>query len=433
MKKWVDTDRDEMWTFFGLMFLTGIVHKGQLQDYWSTDEMIATPYFPKHLSRNRYQILLRFLHFADNDAPSDTDKLWKIRHVYDYFLEKFRSNITPKEHLSLDEGMLAWRGRLSLKVYNPLKPDKYGIKGYILCESDSGYVWKYDMYHGTGSTLKEIVTNLLSGTENKGHSVYMDNYYNSVELTQLLSQYGTHAVGTIRQNRGGPKDLYTAACNQDRGQQVYAYTDEGNTMVSHWMDKKVVNMISSKHTGNMQESRKRNRAGELVYKPECVLEYNKFMGGVDKADQMIKYFPFIRPTLKWTVKFVSYLMQIAIHNASILYQGHNPKSCLGSFLKQCIKNIHAKHSKHSENPGARDNPRPPAADPPSRLSGKISDHKLVSLPATAKKEFPTRLCRVCSRRGKRSETRYMCASCDVSLHSGNCYTLYHSSKDYTRV
>lgn len=431
-----------MWTFFGLMFLTGIVQKGQLQDYWSTDELLSTPYFTKHMSRNRYQIILRFLHFADNESPSDTDRLWKIRHVYDHFLEKFESNITPSEHLSLDEGMLAWRGRLSFKVYNPQKPDKYGIKGYIVCESESGYMWKYDMYRGTGRKLNDIVTDLLAGTENKGYSIYMDNYYNSVALTQQFCQNHTHLVGTLRQNRGSPKDLYKAASKLARGQQAYAYTNDGNILVTHWKDKKVVNMISNKHCHTMQESRKRNRAGELVSKPECVLDYNQFMGGVDKADQMIKYFPFIRPTLKWTVKFVSYLMHIAMHNASVLYKKDNPRSNLSDLLKNCIRQIHMKHScrpsssassTSSSTSSASSSSRPSYNDPASRLNGKIAQHRLVAVPATAKKTKPTRYCRVCSRRGKRSETRMLCASCDVPLHKGECYTHYHTLKDYTRV
>ena len=54
---------------------------------------------------------------------------------------------TPSEHLSLDEGMLNWTGCLLLKIYNPLKPDKYGIKAYILCMKPL-----VDLFMGTACT-----------------------------------------------------------------------------------------------------------------------------------------------------------------------------------------------------------------------------------------------------------------------------------------
>ena len=36
----------------------------------------------------------------------------------------------PGEHISIDEGVLKWRGGLSFKVYSENKPIKYGIKCY---------------------------------------------------------------------------------------------------------------------------------------------------------------------------------------------------------------------------------------------------------------------------------------------------------------
>ena len=100
-----------MWTFLGLLFLTGVVQKGRLENYWSREPMLDMPYFRTYMSRNRFQ-LLKFLHFADSSQADDNDKIWMIRHVYDYLNNKFTENYHPSEHLSLDEGILAWHGRL---------------------------------------------------------------------------------------------------------------------------------------------------------------------------------------------------------------------------------------------------------------------------------------------------------------------------------
>lgn len=73
--------------------------------------------------------------------------------------------------------------------------------------------------------------------------------------------------------------------------------------------------------------------------------------------------------------------------------------------------------------------RAPYKDPPSRLSGKLSDHVLEQI-VTGVKTNPTRRCRVCSSKGKRSEMRYVCKTCFVPLHAGDCHTVYHTKKNY---
>lgn len=66
-----------------------------------------------------------------------------------------------------------------------------------------------------------------------------------------------------------------------------------------WHDKKDVYIISMKHskaemvdTGKLR--RKKGDKAETVLKPTCVLEYNREMGGVDKQDQSLAYFPVTR-------------------------------------------------------------------------------------------------------------------------------------------
>ena len=78
----------------------------------------------------------------------DKDRLILVRPVMEYLQEKCRTTYTPREHLSLDEGLLKWKGRLNIKTYNPKKPARYGIKFFFLCESKSGYVFDFSIYSG---------------------------------------------------------------------------------------------------------------------------------------------------------------------------------------------------------------------------------------------------------------------------------------------
>jgi hypothetical protein len=45
--------------------------------------------------------------------------------------------------------MVAWRGHLSFKLYLPDKPDKFGVKLFILCDSSNGYSSRFEIYHGS--------------------------------------------------------------------------------------------------------------------------------------------------------------------------------------------------------------------------------------------------------------------------------------------
>lgn len=54
-------------------------------------------------------------------------------------------------------------------------------------------------------------------------------------------------------------------------------------------------MISSRHDGTLEEVR--TRFGREKLKPKAFVEYNKFMGGIDKADQMTSYYTSPRKTM----------------------------------------------------------------------------------------------------------------------------------------
>ena len=66
--------------------------------------------------------------------------------LYENLIARFLSVWVPHQQLSVDEGMIPWRGNLSFWVYNPDKPHKYGIKVYMVCDSTNGYCVKFKLY-----------------------------------------------------------------------------------------------------------------------------------------------------------------------------------------------------------------------------------------------------------------------------------------------
>lgn len=53
VRRWKNLSTPELWQFFGLNLLMGIVQKPSIKDYWSTKELISTKFFNKTMSRNR--------------------------------------------------------------------------------------------------------------------------------------------------------------------------------------------------------------------------------------------------------------------------------------------------------------------------------------------------------------------------------------------
>ena len=84
--KWKRLTLSELKIFLDLTLLTELIDKrGHLSEYRSKKPLYLIPFYGQTMPRNRYQIMMKFLHFNDNEArPSDsTDKLYKLRSIHD--------------------------------------------------------------------------------------------------------------------------------------------------------------------------------------------------------------------------------------------------------------------------------------------------------------------------------------------------------------
>ena len=52
--------------FLGITYLMGLIHKNNVKEYWSTEDIISTPFFPKIMSRDEYHNILTFFDLSDN-------------------------------------------------------------------------------------------------------------------------------------------------------------------------------------------------------------------------------------------------------------------------------------------------------------------------------------------------------------------------------
>ncbi|KAK9730373.1 Transposase IS4 [Popillia japonica] len=133
--------------FLAINIMQSVVKKPDLQDYWSRNPIIETPFVRKMMPYKRFVTIKQYLHFSDNakydpkNHPSP--KLYKIWPIVSDLSQKFSKFYTPERDITIDESLLLYKGRLGWVQYIPLKGARFGIKSSMLCESKSGYLWGY--------------------------------------------------------------------------------------------------------------------------------------------------------------------------------------------------------------------------------------------------------------------------------------------------
>lgn len=434
LKRWKDTDYKEMYCFFAMNLLMSQVKKPCLNNYWSQDWLQSTPAFAQIMSRDRYLLLLRLIHFTDNTTPPISgDSLSKIRIIVEYIKNKFRENFIPYQNICIDESILLFKGRLFFKQYVPSKRHRFGIKFFVMCDCKTGYILDFIIY--TGSTTEiidsgianvgktgNIVLTLINPYLNKGHTLYVDNWYSSPALFSYLFEKKTNACGTVKANR---KNMPVLNKKLKAGDVESKATK--NLLAIKWHDKRDVRVLSTLHIDELIPSNKIDKnSGENVLKPACILDYNKNMGSVDRSDMMLSSTETVRKTLKWYKKTFFHLFDLAVLNSSILHKHLTKgKQSVGEFQNNLIKQILAAyHTPQQRNQCGR---RPETANSELRLTAR---HFPTFLPATESKSNPTRRCIVCTKKQKRKESRYICEPCNVSLCVIPCFQDYHTKKNY---
>lgn len=93
------------------------------------------------------------LHMNDNGTNPPRgqpghDKLHKVKPILSKLNYSISKAYEPSSTLSIDECMIAFKERTSLKQYIPMKPIKRGYMVRYLADSKTGYIQKFEIYCG---------------------------------------------------------------------------------------------------------------------------------------------------------------------------------------------------------------------------------------------------------------------------------------------
>ena len=328
--KWKPVTLEELKAYFGINIVFSIVQIPSYTLAWTSKWPFSLPAIPQIMQRERYEKINQYFHCNDvsqnppRRAPGH-DKLCHVRPVLDEIGDKCVENYHPFREQSVDEGMIAFKGRLSFKQYLPAKPTKFGIKVWERASPKNGYCHEFQVYTGKvdGARTEEglgyrVVKDLTRKIIGKGHHVYMDNFFSSPTLFNDLYDEQIYCCGTVRGNRKGMPEEMKKIKLKNHGDSLLMQKKE--LCAAAWKDKKIVYYLSTNcdPSENISVQRKQ-KDGTIKDVPSPVIGqmYNKYMFGVDRADQLRMVYSTCRKALKWWKYLFWFCVDVAIVNSFI--------------------------------------------------------------------------------------------------------------------
>ncbi|GBM01711.1 PiggyBac transposable element-derived protein 4 [Araneus ventricosus] len=336
--------QNELYRFLAINLAMGLKKMPSYRDYWSSCEVLHDSYISKAMSVKRFAWILSHLHLNDNTVQPKRgdalfDKLYKLRPLLSHLSERFLSAFRPSKCQSIDESMVKFKGRSSLKQYMPKKPIKRGYKIWMRCDQ-SGFVCQFEIYTGKVDQLVEknlgarVVTNLSEQLYGKNHKVYMDNYFSSYDLFKFLDSKNVFACGTVNMSRKHmPKNL-SADKTMKRGEYDWAVSND-NIVCVKWKDRRCVHILSTMENAINEckiERKEKDGSKKEVSCPQSVVTYNKNMGFVDHFDHLKSLYEIDRKSQKWWHRLFFHFLDVCVTNAYILHT-QLPDSCKSTEVK----------------------------------------------------------------------------------------------------
>ena len=389
-----------------------------------------------------------------------TDNFFKVNPLIQTFNATFRSAYELGRHIAFDEATIKATGkRVPGKMFNPMKPHKWGIKLFMTCCGDSGYCYKFEVYKGKKSAHSKeanmstgpaaIIRNMKEFAHTK-RIVYCDRFYTSISCFIQLLFLGIYACGTILVNRKGfsPYLKMEKSSNIKRGtlrQGTCKIGDLGTICGIAWCDTKPVHMISTGIHSNQCVIKRKGKNGEIqkVHSSNIVAQYTKYMGGVDLHDylRMARYR--VQTSCvhkKWYKLFFLAMIDICLVNAFLLWKNVKANAPGSSKDHAWFQEQVANDLLNTTFGSIKTRSFSPfkISKPIKQNECSVSKHKLARYDegdGYAGREKRYRRCFVCGCYGIRTMSEYYCVECKVCICTkvntiGNlCWVDLHTSND----
>ncbi|XP_046392323.1 piggyBac transposable element-derived protein 4-like [Ischnura elegans] len=292
---------------------------------WS--QLYGPPIFRATMGLKRFKYLLAFIRFDDKATRSvrrQKDKFAPIREVWERLNTNFKKHYLPGSNITVDEQLIPYRGKCPFKQYMPSKPDKYGMKVWWACDSETFYPLNSLPYLGKEGGERalpglgrRVVQQLTEPYQKTNRNVTCDNYFTDMELAQNLLSNGLTLVGTVRKNKGFIPVTFQANKSREVGSSLFGFT-ANSTLVSYVpkMRRSVVLLSTMHHSNTVME--------DVNTKPEIINHYNSTKGGVDSLDQLVHAYMCKRRTNRWPFAFFMNGLDVSGVAACVVWMNTHP-------------------------------------------------------------------------------------------------------------
>lgn len=340
LKERFDRERDarctnavEIRAFLGILLLSGTLgsNRKKTKQIWDNTKGSGVESCYLAMSEKRFHFLLRCLRFddvTDRQQRKELDRLAPIRELFEHMVQSFKSFFTPSEYCTLDEQLVAFRGKCPFRMYIPKKPARYGIKVYALVCAKSMYTMNLEVYAGSqpngpykiSNSSEDVTLRMVEPISQTNRNVTTDNWFTSIPLSEkLLNDHKLTIVGTIKSTRIGVPPELKPNPNRIIKSSYFAFHKK-KTLVSYCpkRNKAVVLLSTMHHDEAIDEDSGTDK------KPEIVTMYNKTKIGVDVVDQMCAKYNVARNTRRWPMVIFFDLLNVSAINAYCIFKYNSP-------------------------------------------------------------------------------------------------------------
>ncbi|KAK4314976.1 hypothetical protein Pmani_013759 [Petrolisthes manimaculis] len=410
---------DELHQVFGIFLLSGYNSVPNRRLFWSRQaDTRCLAVIQSGMGLNRFEDIVRSLHFVDNSKKPTEDRIFKVRPLFEHFNKKFMNLAQPLPVTwAIDEAMEPYYGRHGLKQFIRGKPVRFGYKFWCLCSTE-GLLISFKLYEGKetgyeeGLTIGESVVETLSkGTVPKGSNGYIDNYFTTLPLLESFRKADINLTGTIRKDKVRDVPLLLNMKKKERGYAEMYRDNDKNIAVCQWNDNSDVKVATNKTDtvslamGKCKRWSKKKKEVVCLPQPVIIQQYNKGMGGVDLFDQLRGKYRVAFRKRAWYFPLFRFLLNATIVNGWLMYRIIHKVTQL-DFLREIVNVL----LKPSEKPS-----RFVPLKTPDCVRYDRTDHNIVM-------GETQRRCGVCKKNVKPK-----CTKCDVALHV-QCWVKYHTKE-----
>ena len=285
--EWAPVDLCKIRGIVGLLYLIGVYRSQHesLRSLWSSGPS-GRAIFPASFGRNRFEQLVANLRFDSREDRNTDDKFAPFRRMWEQFVENCRKCYVVSAFVTVDKQLIPFRGCCSFKQYMPSKPDKYGMKLFLLCDCLTGNTFNRKPYFGRQGNQRNVglasdgVKILSSPLHFSEINITTDNSFTSSQLAADLLQKQITLLGTMRKNRRElPYELATGK-RRSVGSSLFGFS-ERQTLVLHVPKKnKAVVLLSTMHNDKKVDE----ETGLL----EMILDYNATKAAVDRVNKNVR-------------------------------------------------------------------------------------------------------------------------------------------------